>query len=88
MSKVWWEQQLAECIVSENSQAVAEPGHFPWALIQMKAGKKVTRGFDVCFMLGDGFSCCAMDGTHLMETSFSNDDLLATDWRLYEGEEG
>jgi len=58
-----------------------KPHTFEWALIQMKAGKKVRREswFNREWVV-------YLDGTKIRDMSFNDEDFLATDWQLYEGE--
>lgn len=70
---------------------VAPPGTFSWALIQMKAGKKVRRS---CWLPEMRVWLRSETFWQLQRTEegvagtfpFSHEDLLATDWSLYEGE--
>ena len=67
-----------------RENACAEPGTFEWALIQMKAGKKVTRsgGRPVIWSIRDG--AIFIDGTYAL-TVMNVDDALATNWQIHEG---
>lgn len=66
-------------------------GSFYWALLQMKAGKKVRLGRMLWELRPTGFYFRPL-GEDGQPTGFwflgllSTDDLLATDWTLYEGE--
>ena len=72
---------------------VARPHTFEWALIQMKAGKKVRLPanpdwFSVC-LVDDVFYHTIPDGSlvDLSNNWWCSAALLASDWTLYEGEE-
>ena len=68
--------------------SLARPGTFEWALIQMKAGKRVRLG-DFIFWLDDEIQ--AISGTHLPTGTTYDDGLVmkyaqirAIDWQIYE----
>jgi len=74
---------IDRCEIAEA--CAATPHTFEWALIQMKAGKKVTRqGQRVFWLQNCAFMSMAKDGSLPGGVHITNFDLLATDWQLHE----
>jgi len=72
---------------AEPTQSPHAPIHdFSWALIQMKAGKKVTREAQRVFWLQNcAFMSMAKDGSLRGGVHITTFDLLAKDWQLHQG---
>lgn len=81
-----------EAIKADLKLSCAEPGTFEWALLQMKAGKKVRRMSHpegLYWAIFNDQICTFQEGNGaawLAGVSITDPDARASDWQLYAGE--